>query len=99
VIPIGLFQLVVAFAVKKHVVGSVVARTLIATAISLVAGVFGTLAFMGERALVPVLAIVMLGPGVPTFVSLARARALPLGIALSVLPSLPFIYWFGEKVW
>jgi hypothetical protein len=99
VIPIGLFQVFVAIAAKKHVAGSPVARTLLATAISLVAALVVTIALTRERALVPALAIAMLGPGVPTFVSLVRARALAFALALLVLPSLPFILWFVDEVW
>jgi hypothetical protein len=99
VVPIGLLQLFLAFAVRKHVAGNLVARTLLATAISLAAGFFATLAFVGQRALVPALAIVMLGPGAPTFVSLMRTRVVAVGMVLFLLPPLPFIYWLGEKAW
>lgn len=99
VIPIGLLQFLVAFAVRKHVAQSSAAWTVLATAMSLVAGLLATLVLLKERALVPVLSIALLGPGVPNLVCLVRARTLPVAMILFILPPLPFIYWVWEKVW
>jgi hypothetical protein len=97
VVPIGIFQLVAAFGATKHVKGGLVGWTLLAVVLSLAAGLAASLTL--ERSyLVPVLTIVMLGPGVPIFAASIRGRMFQFAFVLLLVPPLPFILWFWNKV-
>jgi hypothetical protein len=98
VLAIGVLETGLALAVRRRIGKSpVVGLTIVATLVSLGAGIAVAVLLAGDRSvLVPILSILCLAPAVPVFVVLLRARTL-VPAALGLILPLPFILslWHG----
>src|SRR5262245_11231263 len=88
IVPLGVAQIVAAVWVRKHIGKSVLGRTILATAVSLAAGI--AVAVSLDHGLVrPVMLALYFCPGIPTLITLARRKLWgPALLIFSLLPGL-----------